>query len=162
MIESIITADRSFLDEVYQAAMRAGAEGNIPVAALVAAGPAILSLATNRCRVPVVHPGRHAEIEALRAVPEPFWQVSETLMLYTSLEPCLMCFGAIVMHRLGRVVFAASDPVGGALGLMPALPRYVRDKALSILWSGPADPDRFAGLASRALALRSSLDPPES
>jgi tRNA(adenine34) deaminase len=65
-----------------------------------------------------------------------------------------MCFGAIVLHRVGRVVFAAPDPRGGALSLLPRLSGHLAVKAGAVLWSGPAAPERFAPLAERALAPR--------
>lgn len=147
----MIEEDREFLKRVYDLALRAEAEGNLPVAALLVYGETVLAQGTNRALVPSYHPGRHAEVEVLRQAPDAIWQSAGELTLYTSLEPCLMCFGSIVLHRLGRVVFGASDPRGGALSLIPHLPDYVRAKAEAIRWEGPAWPERFDPLARRVL-----------
>jgi tRNA(adenine34) deaminase len=145
--------DRAFLERVYELALAAEAEGNLPIAAVLARGPVLVTEAANRSLSPSFHPGRHAEVEALRLAPDSAWASPGELTLYTSLEPCLMCFGAIVLHRLGRVVFGALDPRGGALSVIPHLPDYVRAKAEAIRWEGPAQPERFDPLANRALAL---------
>lgn len=148
---SLSGSDRSFLDRVYELALGAEAEGNLPIAAVLVHGSVIVAEGTNRSLAPTLHPGRHAETETLRRAPDSIWNVAEELTLYTSLEPCLMCFGSIVLHRLGRVVFGAVDPLGGALSLIPHLPDYVRAKAEAIEWLGPAQPERFDPLAERAL-----------
>src|SRR5690606_1645849 len=61
-------------------------------------------------------PTAHAEIVALRAASRTLghWRVEGTL--YVTLEPCLMCAGALVNARIRRVVFGAFDPKGGAVG----------------------------------------------
>ncbi|HEX6863468.1 MAG TPA: nucleoside deaminase [Thermoanaerobaculia bacterium] len=143
----------AFLDRVYELALAAEAMGNLPVAAVLGRESSLVAEAANGSLVPMFHPGRHAEVEALRAAPESVWASASELTLYTSLEPCLMCFGAIVLHRIGRVVFGAADPLGGALSIVPHLPAYVRAKAEAIEWIGPVQPDRFAPLAQRALDL---------
>jgi tRNA(adenine34) deaminase len=69
----------------------------------------------------------HAEILALRELgklssPPP----GETLTLYSTMEPCLMCMGAILIHGIGRIVWAYEDVMGGAadLDLAPLAPLY--------------------------------------
>ena len=42
------------------------------------------------------------------------------VQLYTTLEPCLMCLGAIVLHRIPKIIYACADPHGGSMGLNPA------------------------------------------
>lgn len=145
--------DAACLDRVHALAVAAEAAGNLPIAALLARRSSLVAEGVNRSLKPRFHPGRHAEVEALRAAPEETWASAAELTLYTSLEPCLMCFGAIVLHRVGRVVFGAPDPLGGALALIPHLPAHVRAKAEAVRWVGPAQLERFAALAERALAL---------
>jgi len=53
----------------------------------------------------------HAEVEALRALSSP--ELARGATLYVTLEPCLMCFGALLHARVDRVVFGASDPKVG-------------------------------------------------
>jgi len=156
MIE-ISSVDAGFLDRIYEMALAAEADGNLPIAALLARGSTVVSTGANRILAPVFHPGRHAEMEALRATPDHVWNSAKELTLYTSLEPCLMCFGTIVLHQVGRVVFGAFDPQGGALSLVPYLPAYVRDKAASIAWLGPHQPERFESLAQRAIEVHRKL-----
>ena len=61
-------------------------------------------------------PTAHAEIEVIRAAAAGLGNERLTgTTLYVSLEPCAMCAGAIAMARIGRVVFAAEDPKGGAI-----------------------------------------------
>lgn len=153
LVLDLSLADAGFLDRVHGLALAAEAAGNLPIAAVLARGPAVVAEGANRSLVPVFHPGRHAEVETLRAAPDATWAAPGELTLYTSLEPCLMCLGAIVLHRVGRVVFGAADPLGGALSIVPHLPAYVRAKAEAVRWVGPAQPERFAPLARRALDL---------
>lgn len=97
-------------------AERAAAEGEIPVGAVLVMGDEIVATGRN-CTVARSDPTGHAEVIALRAaaanrgnhrLPE--------ATLYVTLEPCVMCTGAIVQARLKRVVFGAYDPKAGALG----------------------------------------------
>ena len=61
-------------------------------------------------------PTAHAEIKALRAAAEKLGNYRlPGLHLYVTLEPCAMCAGAISFARIGKLVFAASDPKGGAI-----------------------------------------------
>ncbi len=67
----------------------------------------------------------HAEIEVLRAAGKlkKDWRMNDCT-LYVTLEPCPMCAGAILAARVGRVVYAAKDPVAGAMGSVLNLPRF--------------------------------------
>lgn len=62
-------------------------------------------------------PSAHAEIVALRAAGQTLqnYRLLDTT-LYVTLEPCVMCAGAIIHARVGRVVYGASDPKAGAAG----------------------------------------------
>lgn len=147
-------ADVRLLRRVHEIALQAERGGNLPIACVIAAAGEIVAEGENRTLAPVYHPGLHAEVEALRRVPPELWAGASRLTLYTSLEPCLMCFGAIVLHGVGRVVFGASDPLGGATVVAPHLPAYVLAKANAIEWVGPVLPDLFVPLCDRALRLR--------
>jgi tRNA(adenine34) deaminase len=78
---------------------------------------------------------------------------------YTTLEPCVMCFGAVVLHRIGRVVFGAKDPRGGALALLGHLPRDVGGEIAHVEWIGPLRPDLCDPLSTRARGV-ALLGPP--
>ena len=90
---------------------------DVPVGALIVdkAGT-ILSRGSNR-REQTKDPTSHAEIEALRsaATSNGEWRL-EGLTLVVTLEPCVMCAGAIRQSRLSRVVFGAWEPKAGAAG----------------------------------------------
>ena len=62
-------------------------------------------------------PTAHAEVLALRAAAERLggWRIADSV-LYVTLEPCAMCAGAIVLARVPRVVYGATDPKAGAAG----------------------------------------------
>ena len=98
-----------------QAAMAESA-GEIPVGAVVVVNGEVVGAGHNRS-ISDTDPSGHAEIVALRAACR---AVSNHRLsgatLYVTLEPCVMCVGAIVQARIGRVVFGAYDDKAGALG----------------------------------------------
>jgi tRNA(adenine34) deaminase len=142
-----------FFDRIYELALQTENAGNLPIAAILTDGTNILAEGVNRTLAPVYHPGRHAEMEAMRLAPESVWSSGADLTIYTSLEPCMMCFGSIVLHRIRRVVYAAPDPLGGALSLLPSLSGHIGAKSHRVSWLGPVQPERFAPLTERALLL---------
>lgn len=71
------------------------------------------------------------------------------MTLYTTLEPCLMCLGAILLHGIGRVIYGSRDPFGGAVQMTPALPRFFRDQFAKTEWLGPAFPEKCDPLYER-------------
>ncbi|MGI9247921.1 MAG: tRNA adenosine(34) deaminase TadA [Woeseiaceae bacterium] len=90
--------------------------GEVPVGAAIVVDGNIIAARHNRS-VSDCDPSGHAEIVALRAAAEA--QKNYRLpnaTLYVTLEPCVMCVGAIVQARVGRVVFGAYDDKAGALG----------------------------------------------
>jgi tRNA(Arg) A34 adenosine deaminase TadA len=100
--------------ELAQAAADAG---ETPVGAVVV-DPATGEVLGRGANAPIGHhdPTAHAEILALREAAQRLGNYRLTgLTLVASLEPCAMCAGAISHARIGRLVFAASDPKGGAV-----------------------------------------------
>lgn len=97
-------------------ARNAAVKGEVPVGAVVAVGGEIIATGYNRS-ITDADPSAHAEIIALRAAAraQKNYRLSNAT-LYITLEPCVMCVGAIVQARIGRVVFGAYDPKAGALG----------------------------------------------
>ncbi len=97
-------------------AQMAASSGEVPVGAAVVRGGEVLARAGNR-RERDQDPTAHAELLAIRAAAERLgsWRL-EGCSLYVTLEPCAMCAGAIVLARLERCVYGASDPKGGFLG----------------------------------------------
>ena len=111
----------------------AGAEaGEVPVGAVVVRGDAIVSRSGNR----VVRDGdgtAHAELLAIRAAMQASGPTSARpearltdCTLYVTLEPCAMCAGAIVLARIGRVVFGAWDDKAGMAGSVGDILRHPR------------------------------------
>jgi tRNA(adenine34) deaminase len=103
---------RLALDE----AERAATHEDVPIGAVVARGGEVLAAAGNE-RELRADPTAHAEILALRAAAERLggWRIPDAA-IYVTLEPCAMCAGAIVLARVPRVVYGATDPKAGAAG----------------------------------------------
>jgi tRNA(Arg) A34 adenosine deaminase TadA len=100
-----------------EAAQAAAAAGEIPVGAVVL-DPASGEVVATGANGPIgAHdPTAHAEIVALRAAARRLGNYRLTgLSLFVTLEPCAMCAGAISHARVGRLVFGADDPKGGAV-----------------------------------------------
>jgi len=102
-------------------AARALDEGEVPVGAVLVSGGEILGRGRNR-PIALADPTAHAEIQALRegAAREKNYRLPEST-LYVTLEPCVMCAGAILAARVRRVVFGVEDPKGGAARSLYAL-----------------------------------------
>ena len=110
-------------------AEKAGQIGEVPVGAvLVSENGAILASNYNRT-IKLADPTAHAEMLALR---EAALKINNYRLLNTTLvvtvEPCIMCMGAIVHARISRVVFGANDPKWGAAG---SLYNYAEDDRLN-------------------------------
>lgn len=106
----------------------AASEGEVPVGAVIMCAQAIVARDHNRSRQ-LSDPTAHAELLALReaARTRGDWRLGGCT-LYVTLEPCAMCAGAIVLARLDRLVFAASDPKAGMCG---SLGNLVQDERLN-------------------------------
>jgi tRNA(Arg) A34 adenosine deaminase TadA len=92
------------------------AENEVPVGAVLVLDGDIVGLGWNR-NITLHDPTAHAEIMALRAAGEKLANHRLTgATLYVTLEPCAMCAMALVHARIGRVVYAATDPKTGAAG----------------------------------------------
>ncbi|WP_072032306.1 tRNA adenosine(34) deaminase TadA [Erwinia sp. 9145] len=108
--------DEVWMRHALMLARRAWEEGEVPVGAVLVQGERAIGEGWNR---PIGHhdPTAHAEIMALRqggAVLENYRLLDTTL--YVTLEPCVMCAGAMVHSRIGRLVFGARDEKTGAVG----------------------------------------------
>jgi len=100
-----------------QEAEKAGQKGEIPIGALlIDAGGKVLSAAHNQT-ITSTDPTAHAEILALRAAARAVgnYRLLNTT-LYVTIEPCMMCMGAIIHARVTTLVFGAADPKWGAAG----------------------------------------------
>ena len=97
-------------------AERALERDDVPVGCVIAHEGEVLASAPNE-RELRGDPTAHAEVLALREAARRLgsWRLSGTV-LYVTLEPCAMCAGAIVLGRVPRVVYGATDPKAGASG----------------------------------------------
>ena len=108
-------------------ARRAESLGEVPVGAVIVQNGSIIGEGWNR-PVDAQDPSAHAEIVALRKAGKRIrnYRIVDS-DLYVTLEPCIMCTGALIHARIRRVLFGAYDPKGGAgsvFGLLPADARF--------------------------------------
>ena len=111
-------ADDHWMRYALELARHAEKEGEVPVGALVILENQIIGEGWNQ-PIGLSDPSAHAEIAALRAAAR--CQRNYRLpgaTLYVTLEPCVMCVGAIMHARIARVVYGANDPKTGAAGSM--------------------------------------------
>jgi tRNA(adenine34) deaminase len=111
-----MVTDEHWMQRALDCADRAAAAGEVPVGAvLVDADGELLAEGWNR---PIAghDPTAHAEIDCLRAagLQRVNYRLTGTT-LYVTLEPCLMCVGAMVHARIARLVYGAADPKSGAV-----------------------------------------------
>ena len=145
--------DLEHLRHAIRLARKAQRAGNLPVGAVISLDGGIVAEGMSSIWVPRLSPGRHAEIEALEAVPPELWARAGEMTLYTTLEPCLMCMGAILIHRVGRVVFGSGDSHGGASHVFGHLPPVFAERLQALEWIGPALPAECDELFETVLAL---------
>jgi len=102
-------------------AARAAENGEVPVGAVIVHGDQIIARGFNR-RETRKRPTAHAELLAIEAASRKrgAWRLEDTT-LYVTLEPCLMCWGAILLARIPRVIFGAVDPKAGVCGSLLSL-----------------------------------------
>ncbi len=120
--------DEQWMRLALEEARLAALEGEVPVGAVVVRENRVIAKARNQSIVRH-DPTAHAEILAIREAAERMKNYRLTGMtLYVTLEPCIMCAGAILQARLARLVFGADDPKGGAVS---SLYRVLQDDRLN-------------------------------
>jgi tRNA(adenine34) deaminase len=108
--------DEYWMRRALELARRAEASGEVPIGALIVKDDEIIGEGWNQ-PIGAVDPSAHAEIVALRAAARSLGNYRlPGCSLYVTLEPCVMCAGAIIHARIERVVFGAGDPKAGAAG----------------------------------------------
>lgn len=121
-------SDTYWMNRALTLAQRAAELGEVPVGAVLVRDEEVLGEGWN-CPIARHDPTAHAEIQALRAAGQ---QVGNYRLpgsrLYVTLEPCVMCAGAIIHARVSAVIFGAPDPKAGACGsvftLLPSDQRF--------------------------------------
>jgi tRNA(adenine34) deaminase len=109
-------ADAQWMRRALQAALNAGERGEVPIGACVVADDGrVQAIAGNRTRTDC-DPTAHAEIVALREAARLFGNYRLTgAVVYSTIEPCAMCAGALVQARVKRLVYGARDERFGAV-----------------------------------------------
>lgn len=110
----VTPADQKWMTMAINSARSSGAIGEVPVGALLVKDDALIAAAGNR-PIGLNDPTAHAEIRVLREAATLFknYRLPGTT-LYVTLEPCIMCMGAILHSRIDRLVYGAADPKTGA------------------------------------------------
>ncbi|HMQ15758.1 MAG TPA: tRNA adenosine(34) deaminase TadA [Phycisphaerae bacterium] len=118
--------DHRYMREALEQARRALESDDVPVGAVVVRGGRIVGRGHNQ-REKLQDPTAHAEMIALTAAAADVghWRLEECT-LYVTLEPCPMCAGALVLARVARLVYGATDPKGGACGSLYTLTQDAR------------------------------------
>ncbi|MCM8773142.1 MAG: tRNA adenosine(34) deaminase TadA [Candidatus Omnitrophica bacterium] len=105
-----------FMEEAIKLALRAYEEDEIPVGAVVTYEDRVIAKGYNQVEK-LNDPTAHAEMIAITAACEYLktkWLYNCTI--YVTLEPCIMCAGALILSRIDNIVFGTSDPKSGAFG----------------------------------------------
>jgi tRNA(adenine34) deaminase len=148
--------DVAFLRRAIELAGQAERYGNLPIGALISLDGQVIGEGMNAMWSPYLSLARHAEMESMRSVAPELWLRSHEMTLYTTLEPCLMCAGAILLHQVGRVVYGAADAFGGSGISLGCLAPYFQEQFSRTKWIGPALPDECDPLLKRVLELVST------
>lgn len=108
-------ADVYWMGRALEMAFEAATADEVPVGALIVREGSIIAAANNQ-REMLKDPTAHAEMIAITQAASAIndWRLEGTT-LYVTLEPCVMCAGAILQSRIPRLVFGAMDPKGGAV-----------------------------------------------
>jgi tRNA(adenine34) deaminase len=119
------TDDIFWMQQALELAKKALDSGDVPIGALVVSKEGSLLGEGWNTRERDQDPCGHAEVNALRAASQKqgSWYL-QGCTLYVTLEPCAMCAGAMVLARIERCVFGASDPKGGFVGSLGQLHQH--------------------------------------
>ena len=155
-LENITAMNHSFfMEQALAEARRALERGEFPVGCVIVLSEKIIATGSRQGTAgDLVSETDHAEILALKQLERSAPVDCSQMTIYCTLEPCLMCFGAILISGIRRIVFAYEDVMGGGtrcdLGPMPPLysslpvnlvPHILRDKSLFLFKSFFSNPD---------------------
>ena len=115
--------NETFLQRAIDRAREAESRGEVPIGALIVSAEGdVLAEASNET-IERCDPTAHAEILAIRAAGQKIGNYRLTgTTVYSTIEPCAMCAGAIVQCRVARLVYGAPDPKAGAAGSLYDIP----------------------------------------
>lgn len=144
--------DDFYLHRAIELANDAEKKGNLPIGALITLNNEIIaegqnSIFTNE------RPNSHAEIVTIDKVLPSLWSKADKMTLYTTLEPCLMCLGTILVLHIGQIIFGSEDKHGGASCIFDAMPPAFKTLKERVNWFGPALPTECDPLKKRVIAM---------
>lgn len=115
-IDAGINSDQAFMTRALELARQARDHGEVPVGAIVVLDGAVIGEGFNQ-PISLADPSAHAEMQAMRNAAQRLdnYRLLDAT-LYVTLEPCVMCAGAMVHARIKRLVYGAADPKTGATG----------------------------------------------
>jgi tRNA(adenine34) deaminase len=143
----------AFLRQAIDLAIQTERYGNLPIGSVIVLDGVVIAKGMNAIWKPEKSLTRHAEMESLRGVTPGLWERASEMTLYSTLEPCVMCAGAILLHGIGQVVYGSTDPYGGIGMALDYLPRYFREQLSHCRWEGPALPGECDPLYQRVRGL---------
>jgi tRNA(adenine34) deaminase len=121
--EISLEEDLRWMGHALGLAQKAENEGEVPVGAVIVRDGVLVAEGWNR-NISLSDPSAHAEIMALRSAGQSLQNHRMPgCVMYVTLEPCVMCVGALIHARLDGLVFGAPDPKTGALGGAYSLPQ---------------------------------------
>lgn len=108
-----LARDEKFMRLAINEARKAFEEGEVPIGAIVAAGDAVVGRGHNLVET-LCDATAHAELQAVTAASSTLGgKYLRECTLYVTVEPCVMCAGALAWSQVGRIVYGASDPKRG-------------------------------------------------
>jgi tRNA(adenine34) deaminase len=130
--------DEDFMHQALTRAQTALENGEFPVGCIIVAGTAVVASGASRGTTgQMANETDHAEMMALRQLSESRNRLpaeSADLTLFSTLEPCLMCFGAILLSGITKIVYAYEDVMGGGTACdLHRLPPLYRNRGLRIV-----------------------------
>jgi len=148
------------MNAALEQARRGAADAGVPIGGVVfdARRGRIVAQAHNTARAPEGRRVDHAEMNALRDLPDGALADAANLTLVSTLEPCVMCLGGAIECGIGRVVYAVESPINGGIARvddparLPEIRAGVRrDAALAMLREWAAAPGNRSDFITRLL-----------
>lgn len=153
-----MTRDLEFMREALAEAQATAEAGEVPIGVVIVHSGEVIARGQNRV-LRDLDPTAHAEIVALREAARALrnYRLLDC-ELYVTLEPCAMCAGAMIHARLGRLIYAASDPKAGAAGSVLEVLNHPRLNHKMAVTSGVLADEASALLRGFFQQRRSSVD----
>ncbi len=112
--------------EALQCAAQASARGDLPIGAVIVCDGEVISRGRNSINSSKSQL-RHAEIDALERAGPLLFERHDDCVIYTTVEPCIMCLGTIAMADVRHVVFGAPDPARGGTDMWNRVPYVAKE-----------------------------------